>query len=270
MPWRVGLEWQATHGTLLYGLISRGFKAGSFPLINATTAGNFRTVKQEELTDYEIGIKSRLFDNKVSVNAGVFYYDYRDKQLLARIVDPVFGSLQALANVPKSHVKGAEASFGWTPATGLKVDGAAVYLKSKVTSNFANSDPYGDAVNYQGEGFPYTPKWSLSGGARYEWPLSARINTYVTARGSYQTSTVGAFGEPTVLALGYPSFKVPAYGLVDLSVGVEPNGNAWRVEAWVRNVANTYYITSVLSLGENASRLTGMPRTFGMTVSYKY
>src|SRR3546814_10374147 len=72
------------------------------------TFAQYAAVTQESLVDYEAGFKTTLFDRKVTLNGGVFYYDYKNKQLRAKIVDPFFNALDGLVNVPKSRVKGAE------------------------------------------------------------------------------------------------------------------------------------------------------------------
>ena len=270
IPWRVGLEWQATNETLIYALVSKGFKAGLAPLLAGTVASQFDPITQESLLNYEAGVKTRLFDNRLSVNADVFYYDHRDKQLVARVIDPVFGSLSKLANIPKSHVFGAEASIVLKPVTGITLDGAVTYLNSRVDSDFPNNTPYGDVTNFKGQHFPYTPKWSASGGARYDWALNDRFDAHISMRGSYQTATAGAFGQSTVAALGRPSLAVKAYGVIDLSAGIEPASGDWRFEIWGRNLTDTYYWTSVNYNGDGTVRAAGMPATYGFSVSYKF
>src|SRR3546814_10082452 len=73
---------------LLYANVSKGYKAGSFPGVSAGTFAQYAAVTQESLVDYEAGFKTTLFDRKVTLNGGVFYYDYKNKQLRAKIVDP--------------------------------------------------------------------------------------------------------------------------------------------------------------------------------------
>src|SRR3546814_5577105 len=98
--WRIR-EWSAD-------VCSSGPRAGSFPGVSAGTFARYAAVTQESLVDYEAGFKTTLFDRKVTLNGGVFYYDYKNKQLRAKIVDPFFNALDGLVNVPKSRVKGAE------------------------------------------------------------------------------------------------------------------------------------------------------------------
>src|SRR3546814_12050917 len=76
--------------------------------------------------------KTTLFDRKVTLNGGVFYYDYKNKQLRAKIVDPFFNALDGLVNVPKSRVKGAELELSARVVEGLTVSAAATYIDAKV------------------------------------------------------------------------------------------------------------------------------------------
>ena len=71
--WRAGLNYKPNATTLLYALVSRGYKGGNYPIINATARSQFQPVKQEELTDYEAGFKIGLFDRKVQLNASGYY-----------------------------------------------------------------------------------------------------------------------------------------------------------------------------------------------------
>ena len=61
---------------------------------------------------------------------------------------------------------------------------------------------------------------------------------------------------------------MPAHTLVDLRAGVEHD--AWRFQLWGRNVTNTWYWNSALHVNDVLLRYTGMPATYGFTLSYRY
>src|SRR3546814_9109696 len=90
--WMLGVNYTATPTLLLYAHVSKGYKAGSFPGVSAGTFAQYAAVTQESLVDYEAGFKTTLFDRIVTLNGGVFYYDYKTKQQLAKIVEPFFRS----------------------------------------------------------------------------------------------------------------------------------------------------------------------------------
>src|SRR3546814_12414502 len=97
------VNYKATPTLLLYANVSKGYKAGSFPGVSAGTFAQYAAVTQESLVAYEAGFKTTLFDRKVTLNGVVFYYDYKNKQLRAKIVDPSLTQLDGLVNIPKSH-----------------------------------------------------------------------------------------------------------------------------------------------------------------------
>jgi iron complex outermembrane receptor protein len=66
----------------------------------------------------------------------------------------VFGAVEALVNVPKSRVVGAEASLRVDPIPSLTHNTGVTFLDTKVTSSFDNYNPFGAPANFQGEAFP--------------------------------------------------------------------------------------------------------------------
>ena len=273
VPWRVGVDWKPIADNLIYFTVSKGYKAGSSPALGAETYQQFTPVTQESLLSYELGVKSTLLEHTLQVNGAIFHYDYSNKQFLGRSADPIFTTLQELVNVPKSTVDGAELSADWQPLRGLTFNAAATYLDSQVTSNFINYASYvssaTDTINLKGEAFPFTPKWSLQYGARYEWPLNSDLSAFVSLNGSYQSKTVGAFGAAYAATEG-PSLNINAYGLLDVAAGVESLNKHWQVQVWGKNVTNTYYWTSVFYESDTVVRDTGVPSTYGITVSYRW
>lgn len=271
--WRVGLDFKPVARTLFYATISKGYKSGSFPNINGTTESSFAPVTQESVLAYEVGFKSDLGLRIVQLNGALFYYDYKNKQFRGRVQDPlgVFGAVEALVNVPKSRVQGAELNGTVQPMRGLELAAGVTYLDTKVTSNFPNFNPFGAPANFQGEPFPFTPKWAVQGSADYKWGLSSALDAFIGANASYRSSTTSAFGRdaPTTL-YPYSLLEVKAYTLVDGQVGVAAPSGKWRVTAFARNLLNKYYYTDAFRQIDNVSRHVGEPRTYGVRVNYNF
>src|SRR3546814_13203378 len=166
----LGVNYKATPMLLPYANVSKGYKSGSFPGVSAGTFAQYAAVTQESLVDYEAGFKTTLFDRKVTLNGGVFYYDYKNKQLRAKSVDPFFNTLDGLVNVPKSRVKGAELALSARVVEGLTVSAATTYINAKVihyqgiVGRFANE--VGLLVPLRGDfsapRLPSWPKWQYS------------------------------------------------------------------------------------------------------------
>jgi outer membrane receptor protein involved in Fe transport len=274
IPWRVGIDFKPAEHTLLYFSVSKGYKAGSSPALGASQYYQLTPVTQESLLSYEGGIKTDLFDRKVHLDLSFFHYDYTNKQELGRLLDPVYGALQTLLNIPKSRENGVEAALTVRPTEGLTFNAAATYLDSKVTSDFIDYGPYPlgptDFINFKGEHFPYTPKWSVQWGARYEWPLNSKIHAYVGADGSWQSRATTAFGSQQARIDNAPLLELKPYAVLNLTAGVTSPDKGWRLEVWGRNVTNTYYWNSVNYISDTTVRLTGLPTTYGIRFSFDY
>src|SRR3546814_14053565 len=88
-----------------------------------------------EVTAYEAGLKATLADRAVQFNAAGFYYDYRDKQIRGKLIETpdIFGTLDTLANVPKSRIDGFETHVTLPPFPGLTTGsgGTSIYSRSQ-------------------------------------------------------------------------------------------------------------------------------------------
>jgi iron complex outermembrane recepter protein len=289
VSWRVGADWTPIEKTLLYASVSKGYKAGSFPTLAATFSSSLLPVKQESLLAYETGIKSRFFDNRVELDADVFYYDYDNKQLEMRELEGVFGLLNTLVNIPKSSETGAELALKYLPTSHLALSFRATYLDSKVTETYMGYNPFSTTpINLKGEPFPNTPRWAIGGDAQYNWDINDRYSAFVGIDGRYQTQSQGEFGAYQAIAAGYVNTPSPlqpttppvqagsivmvndAYGIVDLRAGILSNDSHWHLQVFADNVTNTYYWNQARLAGDAVVRFAGMPRTYGVTVGYRY
>jgi len=262
VSWRVGAEWKAWDRTLLYANVSKGFKAGGYPSLGATAAAQYLPATQESVVAYEAGFKSTLLENTLQLNGAVFYYDYRDKQVLGRVLDPVFGPLLKLVNIPKSEITGAELQATWAPIRGLTITAGGSYIDSQVLGSFVNYDPNGALVDFKGEAFPNTPKWQFVSDANYSWSVMENLNAFVGGGVTYQSETNSQLGD-------LPSLNVKGYTLVDLRAGVESPDRRWKLSVWGRNVGNTFYATTINRNLDTTVRFAGMPATYGLTIAYR-
>lgn len=261
VSWRAGLSWKPNTDSLVYGNVTQGYKAGSFPTIAATDALDYDPARQEKVIAYEAGFRTTFLNNAVQLSGAVFHYDYSNKQVLGTIKS-VFGNIPKLVNIPQSRVNGAELDLTLRPLRGLNLTGGVSYVDSKVTSSLLTSNALGQTIDLRGESFPNSPRWQMNAEANYNFPLSASLNGVVGANGLYRTSAQAGFGR-------LPTFIIPGYGTLDLRAGIEAANGRWRAEFWGRNVTNTLYWNNIAKLIDTYSRTTGLPVTYGVRVSFK-
>lgn len=263
LTWRAGLNYYPDDNKLFYASISRGYKSGSFSTVGGAISTQYDPATQESLLAYEIGSKLSFFNRKLQVNGALFYYDYTDKQFRGKIADPIFGTIEKLYNVPNSHVKGAELQVSARPWQGafLNINGA--YTDSKIRSDFLSLTPIGTTTQLKGQSFELTPKWAFGLSFMQEVDINSALQGFGGVDYSYQSKTQGGYGN-------LPIFKIDSYGLLDLQAGLKAPDDNWRVAAWVRNLTDEYYWTNSNYLGEFSYRVTGKPRTYGISISKQF
>lgn len=263
VSWRVGLDWTPFDRTMFYANISRGYKAGSFPMLAATLATQLDPATQEAITSYEAGFKTTLLDGSMQLNGALFHSDYEDKQILGKVLNPLLGPLLRLVNVPKSQIDGAELQLVWAPVDGLTLTTGASYIRSEILDHFTNFDPGGALKDFDGESFPNTPEVQLVAAADYTHPLNEGLNLILGANVSYEGETNSQLGELDRLA-------VDSYTLLDLRAGIEAQDGSWRLTAWGRNVTDEYYWTTGNANLDTTVRFAGMPATYGVKLSLEW
>lgn len=264
LSWKAGINWQVDPRKLLYASVSKGYKNGLFITTGATFAAQLAPATQESVVAYEAGFKLGLLGRTLQINGAAFYYDYQDKQIRGRVIDPTLGGLNRLINIPQSRIAGAELQVIWEPVRGLTLNGGATYVDSRIEGDFTNFTPLGTRKVMAGEAFPLTPKWQLTGDAQYDAPINGEVDGFVGVGATYQSSTNAALGVE-------PLFDVKAYTLVDLRFGIHADDDAWRLSGFVRNLGNSYYWNNVAFNGPDAAmRYAGRPRTYGVTASFRF
>nr|WP_217895286.1 TonB-dependent receptor [Sphingomonas sp. CDS-1] len=278
ISWRAGIDYRLTSDTLLYANVARGYKAGSYPAITAATQAELKPAKQESVTSYEAGFKTRFANNMVQLNGAVFYADYRDKQVQGSVTSSLFGLLQQLQNIPKSHIIGAEADLIFRPISGLTLTGSGSYLKTKV-DRYESINTYGQLTDFSGDRLPFAPSWTLIGDVDYRIPLSDGGTIFLGGTVNYRSSAdayvgasriefpVGSNNSRTLLTRPY---RIDGYTIVDARIGYEFPGDRVSVSAWGKNLFDTFNIQNAISYGPVAVRATGMPRTYGISLNVRW
>ncbi len=282
--WRLAADYSITDDFSAYASYSRGFKAGSYPTLGALNVDQLDPVVQERLDAYEIGFKATLADGAAQLNGAVFYYDYKDKQLLTKIYDAVFETLFTLGNAPESDVTGAELDLQWVPVEGLTLGGGISYIDTEI-SDFAGSNQLGEFVNFDGSEFPFSPKVQATATAKYEWNISNGLIASIAVDASYTDDSLADYTSDDTIAFNLPEgnpdrvgspykfddrFEIDGYTLFNATVGIESADGQWAAYLWGRNLADEYYTTNTIKHSDIISSYVGMPRTYGVRLDYSF
>ena len=236
---KLGLSYQLntdlTDQTLLFGTLSRGYKAGGLNPGGATK----KSFDAEYIHSLELGTKNTLFDRKLQANVTLFYYDYEGLQLGALETN---GTGAAITDNTDAEVSGIEFEFVAAPIDGLYLNFNYSILDSEVTGEFPtpdNSLPSDTGpVDVKGNSLPYAPDSSLQFGVEYRhgvWTdleLAWRLQSY---------------WQDDYFARVYNSAtdKIDSWNQTDVSVSLQDVEQSWKLEWFVKNLENSASITGL-------------------------
>lgn len=243
------LTWFMNEETMAFASVSTGTKSGGFN--GVAGEGAPREFKDEDTSNYELGIKSQLFDNRLQLNASAFYTEFSDLQFLAQQTSGV-GTF--VSNAAEGTSAGVDLNFSALPWPFLMLSGGLQYLDAQYTDG---------QLDDMGLDVPYAPTWSGNVSATLLLPLADGVS-YL--RGDYSFMD-DHFSNPVYQVDSVEQDKE----LVNARLGWR-NDN-WDTAIWVRNATDEAYATlasaPLVYSGTEAFWLEA-PRTYGVTVRYSF
>jgi len=265
------LAWKAGRDVLVYATYGRGNKSGGLNLSNLP-AGISAVVEPEKVDNYEIGVKSQLFDHALTLNAAAFWTDVANYQ--TAITQQIVGTTNFrnyITNIPLARSRGVEADAVWsvTSRVSLNLSGAyteAYYVDYKQgptpveALNPTAAQPGGFASSdLSGKPLAGVPKWAFTAGGDASQPLGGRAELYGHADYSWRSSFYTAVCDSRYTL-------VPSYGIGNARVGVRLDDGRFDLSVWAKNIFDKDYFQtlSIVATGLITANL-GDPRTFGAT-----
>ncbi|PEQ14083.1 hypothetical protein B2G71_00175 [Novosphingobium sp. PC22D] len=275
---QASLLYKVTPDVSVYASVAKGYKAGSFQTAPVRPS-DVVPIDPEKTTNYEIGVKGRLFGGLLQFDADVFYVKIKDQQLSAVIF--LEGSdfpTTTITNASSSHTKGFELTGQLRPTQRFSINGNVALVDSEFDnySVLPGNDRNGDGVvnaddvyDRSGQAFPSTPKWTYTIGAQYNLPL-ADSDILFDANFRHVDSTYVGSASTSV----DPIIPVPGWNRLDASVSWI-KGN-WTLKAFAQNLTDNYIVLSrfnsfnVQPLGGFVHNRVAAPRRVGASVTFKY
>ena len=246
------INWQFADNSLLYFTYSKGYKSGAFQAQTSWPDDAVKPLEPENVTNYEVGLKSEWLKNRLRINASVFHMDYTDLQVFQLI-----GSLLVGGN--------AEAT-----SQGIELDAMALLSENWILGfTYGYLDAEYDtyllaAFDFSGNRLPRSSEHSGSINTTYTANLSG--GSAIDFSAVYSAKSDFYF-DPA----NHPGELEDGFGLLDASVTWRSVGDRWNVSLWGRNLTDEEYRThSILSNAAGTVDLWNLPRTYGVTLSWNY
>ncbi len=253
----------------IYGSVTRGFKSGGFNLL-AIQPG----FAPEKLWSYEAGIKTNFDGGRGTLNANVFYTDYKNVQ-----VQQIVNLSSVLTNAAAATIKGAEVEFSYRPVSGFEAGATLAYLDASY-DRFCTGDPTqptaavsagcnaANPIDLSGNRFPRAPKLTLTGTLGYTADLGGSGSLSIRGDVRYQSRTFFTqFNRPLISQSGY--------AIANGRVTWTSDNDRYSFSLFGNNLFDKEYFSEVLESGAFNPQLVAQgyvapPRTYGISASAKF
>ena len=284
LTYRVVLDHKFSDDFLVYASYNRGFKSGVYNISSLSP----RATEPETIDAFEVGLKSQLFDRKLTLNLAGYYYKYDNLQV--PVVDPATNT-QISINAAKATISGLEVEFSLRPDDRLTLNGSfSTYFKSEYDS-FPNCEIYRPAgvglalatnADCSGEDLPVTPNIMASLAANYKLPLGrqgelelAGLLSYTDefdhATHGFYPAGVDAGGNPYPAGEGRAPIQ-KSLTTLNLSATFRPLKDNFYVTIWGRDLLNQgdRVFRNMQTTTFGYSTTLGRGITGGVTMGFKF
>ena len=247
---------------MVYVRVASGYRPGGPTGLTTTNVfqGAPAYYKPDSLTNYELGYKATLPDERMTIDLSGYDIEWKDIQVQSEV-----SGFIVTGNAAKARIAGSELTWTWRPIDALTLSFDAAY-----TNAFLTIDAPGIGAR-AGDRLPDVPKLSANLAASYDFPVTASIGGFVGGNYQYMGSRVMDFEAGLPAGMQRPTMG--SYQIANLNAGVS-RGNL-TAEIHIRNVGNAYGFNQLFSEvidGYSAPLAASViqPRTFGLSVSYKF
>jgi iron complex outermembrane receptor protein len=248
---------------MVFGSVAKGYKAGGY---NSVEVGS--EFDNEDVWNFEAGVKSVFADLGLVLNASTYYYVYQNKQaikLVSSIDDS--GVPHYAIDTSDEEAYGFEVDARWQPVDALTLMANAAWINATYKEKFVEDEDGIHDLSGEPTGEPY---FSASLGASYVWTLGSGAKIDASAMHAYRGSSrcngeSELQGDCTVS----PVFEVgEATNRTDLRLAWADAQDRWGAAAYVTNAFDNRYVEGVNNLTRDTFgtpfELISEPRIWGV------
>jgi iron complex outermembrane receptor protein len=236
------LDYKIDPNVMWFGSLAKGYKAGGY---NSVEVGS--QFDNEDVWNFETGIKSMFPDARVTLNASAFYYVYDNKQAISLVTDvPGSDIPQYLIDTSDEQAWGLDVDAQWKATDHFTLFGNLAFIDATYKDKMTQGT---DPVDLSGEptGEPYL---SAALGARYGWMLGGAGKLDLSGRYAYRgesrcnadSELQGSCARQTIFEVGEATQRL------DARLAWNSTNEKYGLAAFVTNVLDDQYVTGVNNL----------------------
>jgi iron complex outermembrane receptor protein len=226
--YRLGGQFDVAQHAMVYATVSTGYKGPQISDSFDNGALPFG-VKPEVPTALELGIKASAFDDRLAIDADVFYTKVKDYQ--GQECQPNSqGTITCVpANISGVKTKGVEVDIFGRPIQGLTLNFTGIYNPA----DYPDGVIAADGTDLGGTQLTRSSKTKFTLSAEYAHPIGGSVDFVIGADTTYRS-------KQSIYPSADSQFVVKAGTITNARVGLK-SGDDWGLYLFGRNLGNTHF-----------------------------
>ena len=270
--WRSAFEYDVGDRAFLFTSFETGFKSGGF-----FYSSDSQVYQPEYVGAFTLGVKSRLFNDRVQANLELFDWQYRDQQVSKISFDTRGIPNLRTENVGRASIRGIEASLEYLPFANTHLSADAEFLdavydsyryrtparQSPVSGCIKTLAPPDTLIDCSGRRSPFAPERTLVLEAAQVLPLRHGASLTARARPRYQSATLTGLDF-------LKEEEQPSYWMLDGSLTLATARHS--IGVFGQNLTNETIISNTFVVPFSSFPVAALrpPRTIGVRVTTRF
>jgi outer membrane receptor protein involved in Fe transport len=279
---KVAISWQATDKTMYYFNAAKGFRIGGVnpqidnaqpacqaakPLYIARGLNFSHAFQPDSLWSYELGLKTRQLNNRLSIDASAYHIDWQDIQNPEGVAGCGFSMI---FNLGKAKSNGFDVNLQTLIGEHVKFNTMIGHTTAEYTTGSVGLVTAGEQITGPGSA---VPPWTASVSTEFDFKIG-KLNSYAWIEDIYHSKNHGRFNSqtPADVATYNPLLPVnPETNMVNMRVGMRLS--IVDASLFVNNATNEHPVMTVADAFYPDPRLvatTWRPRTIGINGTFRF
>jgi iron complex outermembrane receptor protein len=262
LDYNLSLQYAWTDSLRTYARAASAYRSGGVSLRDPA----FVPYDNDEVTTYELGLKSDLWDQRVRVNLAAYHSDFDDMR--TSFSDPLAPTTTRLFNADGTvKIDGIEAEVTLAVTSALTFTAAYNYMDTDVPDQ---ANPFAPTVVQR---FELSQAPTHSGSLAVDWEIAELIGGMLHLHAdAYSTGRAVSVPQLTDTGDSYNLFNA-RLSLKDIPVGA---GHTLTASLWAKNLTDEEYRSFEMrwfdNVGPGSADIVqyGEPRTIGADVTFKF
>ena len=238
------LSWQPTKGAMFYASVAKGYLAGGFNLCeHIKEQAKF---DEQYSIDYELGVKTSWFQNRLMCNANIFYMDINDMHVY--YAPDAFTYITS--NAGEAHSQGLELEIDARPVDGLDIIASFGFVDAEY-DEYTNTA----GIDCSGNKLVRTPDYTINLAVQYRHHSGFYSRIGMQGYGKNYFDDVNTVGQD-------------AYELYNAKIGYE--GAVADIYLYGTNLLDEEYFSFGRTNSMGLMANVGQPQTFGVMATVRF